>query len=316
MIKILKKINKLLLLVCAFVIMNSLQSFAADIIDVNIPLPYNVNLAVDGTITWDIDHYQSGIIGQYYDYKSFQLRLIKATVVLEGTNVTYVDKETGSARTVAGSEREYQMNIGSSGYYKVKVRAVDLTGAYSEWTTSPYYTTVTAEDTNQGSTTSSGNTSGGPGVSNNTNTTNNTSNVIGPHTNTSNTQKSGWNTDANGKYYMQSDGTYPKNSWAYIDGKYYRFNSSGYMKTGWFKDPTNNSWYYLDGNGIMVTGPYYIDGYFYYFNDLNGVGYGVMAENKEVVINGQYYAYDSNGRLIFNQMFNNHFYGPAGSRIY
>ncbi|MFQ9071657.1 MAG: hypothetical protein ACLR43_02020 [Faecalibacillus faecis] len=38
---------------------------------------------------------------------------------------------------------------------------------------------------------------------------------------------------------------------------------SGYIQTGWLH---NGSWYYLDQDGKMVVGDYYINDRYYYFN--------------------------------------------------
>ena len=40
--------------------------------------------------------------------------------------------------------------------------------------------------------------------------------------------------------------------WAFVDGHWNYFASSGAMKTGWVKD--QETWYYLDKDGIMLTG--------------------------------------------------------------
>ena len=39
---------------------------------------------------------------------------------------------------------------------------------------------------------------------------------------------------------------------AFVDGHWNYFASSGAMKTGWVKD--QETWYYLDKDGIMLTG--------------------------------------------------------------
>ncbi len=79
-----------------------------------------------------------------------------------------------------------------------------------------------------------------------------------------------WIQDANGWWYRRADGTYPANNW-FMDpasGKYYMFDSQGYMKTGWI-DWENNR-YYCDEkgtpSGAMVTGTYIIDGLEYQFD--------------------------------------------------
>ena len=63
--------------------------------------------------------------------------------------------------------------------------------------------------------------------------------------------------DTQGSQYMvpitltdNGDGTYPRNAWKQIDGKWYAFDEKGYMRTGWFKD--GDSWYYLLDSGEMA----------------------------------------------------------------
>ena len=52
--------------------------------------------------------------------------------------------------------------------------------------------------------------------------------------------------------------------WAFVDGHWNYFASSGAMKTGWVKD--QETWYYLDKDGIMLTGRQDIKGIRYYLN--------------------------------------------------
>lgn len=75
-----------------------------------------------------------------------------------------------------------------------------------------------------------------------------------------------WITSGNRKWYRHADGSYTKNDWEVIDGKYYRFDKDGWMVTGWQK--LGNVTYYMD----KTTGERYgegwhwIDGNCYYMN--------------------------------------------------
>lgn len=75
-----------------------------------------------------------------------------------------------------------------------------------------------------------------------------------------------WITSRNRKWYRHADGSYTKNDWEVIDGKYYRFDKDGWMVTGWQK--IGNVTYYMD----KTTGERYgegwhwIDGNCYYMN--------------------------------------------------
>lgn len=64
--------------------------------------------------------------------------------------------------------------------------------------------------------------------------------------------KDGWNLDGRGWWYHNTDGTYPANNWQLIDGKWYFFDSEGYMKTGWVL--WNHLYYYCDdASGAMLV---------------------------------------------------------------
>ena len=56
-----------------------------------------------------------------------------------------------------------------------------------------------------------------------------------------------WITSGNRKWYRHADGSYTKNDWELINGKYYRFDNDGWMVTGWLK--IGSTWYYLNPSG-------------------------------------------------------------------
>lgn len=107
-----------------------------------------------------------------------------------------------------------------------------------------------------------------------------------------NVSSAGWIKDNVGWWYRNSDGSYPKSCWQFINNKWYYFNSKGYalesewvkdgdywyyltsdcsMAKGWVKD--NNVWYYLNPSksnkpeGAMLVGWQKINGYWYYLNN-------------------------------------------------
>lgn len=82
-----------------------------------------------------------------------------------------------------------------------------------------------------------------------------------------------WAHDGRGWWYDLGNGTYPANSWYYVDGRWYCFDGAGYMRTGWIESAGN--WYYCGNSGAMATGWYYIDGNWYYFE-----GSGAMVTNQ------------------------------------
>ncbi|WP_173276248.1 MULTISPECIES: CAP domain-containing protein [unclassified Streptococcus] len=97
---------------------------------------------------------------------------------------------------------------------------------------------------------------------------------------------------SNGRWWFKhNDGSYTSNGWEKIDGRWYRFDNSGWMQTGWVKD---SSWYYLDGSGAMKTGWLKDNGSWYYLD-----GSGAMKTGWMKVSGKWYYAYSS-GALAIN----------------
>lgn len=83
-------------------------------------------------------------------------------------------------------------------------------------------------------------------------------------------------------WYKHTDGTYTKNNWEYINGKWYFFDESGWMVTGWKK--IGDKWYYLNPTktsqyveGEMLTGWQKINGRWYY---LNPTANGIYVEGE------------------------------------
>ena len=72
--------------------------------------------------------------------------------------------------------------------------------------------------------------------------------------------QAGWHQDNIGWWWTNEDGTYPVSQWRYINDRWYFFNESGYMKTGWIS--WNGSWYYCDSSGAMLTATTTPDGYY------------------------------------------------------
>ena len=69
-----------------------------------------------------------------------------------------------------------------------------------------------------------------------------------------------WKKNRKGWWYSYSDGSYPKDEWIQVNRKCYRFDSNGYMQTGWIID--QGFWFFCDSSGAMVTsswkGDYYL----------------------------------------------------------
>ena len=102
--------------------------------------------------------------------------------------------------------------------------------------------------------------------------------------------KADWHQDNIGWWYSLNNGSYYKNQEVYIDGKYYKFDSRGYMITGWQYNEYNGGdyqgWYYYDPvNGDRKMGWQLIDGKWYYLT-LFGARFG--GQN----IDGKLYYFD------------------------
>ena len=77
-----------------------------------------------------------------------------------------------------------------------------------------------------------------------------------------------WKQDSRGWWYRNADGSYPKEQAVTIGGTVYRFDASGYMRTGWVKD--GGSWYYHAGSGAQATGWLKDGGSWYYLDPSSG----------------------------------------------
>ena len=98
-----------------------------------------------------------------------------------------------------------------------------------------------------------------------------------------------WMLDSIGWWYRNADGTYPANTSAVIDGRTYRFDGRGYMRTGWVMD--GGTWYYLHGSGAMATGWINLGGTWYYLH-----GSGAMLTGWQA-IGGSWYYLGDNGAM-------------------
>ena len=79
-------------------------------------------------------------------------------------------------------------------------------------------------------------------------------------------QEIGWVQSANGWQYRDDNGLV-KNDWKEIEDKWYRFDADGYtIANNWFKNPANEKWYWLHGDGAMAIGWQLINNKWYFFN--------------------------------------------------
>lgn len=76
-----------------------------------------------------------------------------------------------------------------------------------------------------------------------------------------------WKRNNTGWWYEYSNGSYLKNCWKKINGKWYRFKKSGYIyENAWFRDKRGIR-YYFDNTGAMVTGWHKIKNKWKFFDE-------------------------------------------------
>ena len=79
---------------------------------------------------------------------------------------------------------------------------------------------------------------------------------------------------------------------AFIDGKWYRFDSDGIMQTGWYQLPNSGIWYYFTSSGAAVINDWQkVGDKWYYFDE---AGYMVTGWHE---VDGTWYYFYENGAL-------------------
>ena len=99
--------------------------------------------------------------------------------------------------------------------------------------------------------------------------------LTGTANSTANDGKSHWMQDEHGWWLRFADSSYPKAekrgtngiayAWEQVNGNWWAFDESGYIKTGWMRDEDYGGWFYLDPEHGMQTGWVLIDGKWCYF---------------------------------------------------
>ena len=94
-----------------------------------------------------------------------------------------------------------------------------------------------------------------------------------------------WQRDNKGWWIKNSDGSYPRNEWKFVNNSWYFFDSQGYMFTGWLN--ISGSWYFLNtdegsNNGKMVTGWREVSGKWYYLSTATDGSGGKMLLNTTI----------------------------------
>lgn len=126
--------------------------------------------------------------------------------------------------------------------------------------------------------------------------------------------ETGWVQSANGWQYRDDTGLV-KNNWKQVEEKWYRFDSNGYtICNEWFKNPSNDKWYWLHPDGVMATGWQLINDKWYFFNSdgemvegwlqYKDKVYYLKANDGDMVsrecrqIDGEWYYFNDNGERL------------------
>ena len=139
-------------------------------------------------------------------------------------------------------------------------------------------------------------------------TNNNTSNNGSP----GNTDAVGWIQQNGQWYYRYPDGSYQKDSWAKVGDKWYLFNSSGVMLTGW--QTKNGHTYFLNSDGGMQTSWLKSGDLWYYLNQNPDGPEGALCQNVWIQYSDKSYFVDSKGVMVegWYQIADNWYYFHPG----
>lgn len=110
--------------------------------------------------------------------------------------------------------------------------------------------------------------------------------LTGTANSTVNDGKSHWMQDEHGWWLRFADSSYPKAekrgtngiayAWEQVNGNWWAFDESGYIKTGWMRDEDYGGWFYLDPEHGMQTGWVLIDGKWHYFHPTSDGRKGIL----------------------------------------
>ena len=109
----------------------------------------------------------------------------------------------------------------------------------------------------------------------------------------------------NGKWYYFDTNGYMQRGWVYKDADWYYMDADGSMHKGWLKDEAKNIWYYLDestedSQGRMLKNWQNINGKKYYFNQDGAMQSGrILIDNNETRAK-QVYMTDDSGAIKTN----------------
>lgn len=100
-----------------------------------------------------------------------------------------------------------------------------------------------------------------------------------------------------GKYFYYKNGEVLTNKLFKLNGDYYYVDENGIRQTGWIT--YNKKKYYFDSDGKAHKKWLTLDGEKYYFHSTKAY----MYKNLHKTTSGNYYVFDSNGKLVVNKWF-------------
>ncbi|XVG96616.1 C39 family peptidase [Eubacteriales bacterium KG125] len=99
-----------------------------------------------------------------------------------------------------------------------------------------------------------------------------------------------------------------------MNGKFYRFDETGAMISGWFYD--SSSWYYYDkSSGAKLLGTFLRDNSMLYYLEPNS---GIMLSNTERIIDGNNYIFSNSGAIKWGWLLEHgiwYYYNEFGNKI-
>ena len=153
--------------------------------------------------------------------------------------------------------------------------------------------------------------SGGSGSTKNPAATNFGKNVSNSSSSENDAQGT-WKRDEKGWWFEFTNGTYPagkksennsseKPFWIWTGGRWWAFDSEGYLKTGWVFDGASGKWYLLNEKNGMQIGWYYDEsGRFWYYLDPVS---GAMLTGWQLINGKWYYFSKTSGAVPLGSMY-------------
>lgn len=153
--------------------------------------------------------------------------------------------------------------------------------------------------------------SGGSGSTKNPAATNFGKNVSNSRSSENEAQGT-WKRDEKGWWFEFTNGTYPagkksennsseKPFWIWTGGRWWAFDSEGYLKTGWVFDGASGKWYLLNEKNGMQIGWYYDEsGRFWYYLDPAS---GAMLTGWQFINGKWYYLSKTSGAVPLGSMY-------------